>query len=76
MISKRRNSLNAVTVGALQFLKCMYHHKLNFQEFLSSACAEGVQEEPEKGGEVDEAIVPDTPATFDFDFDSVSDSDA
>jgi hypothetical protein len=75
-ISKRRNSLNAVTVEALQFLKCMYRRELNFREFLSSACAEGVQEEPEKDdiGEV----VPDhdSPNTFDLDFDSDSDSDA
>jgi hypothetical protein len=54
-ISKR--PLNAVTVEALQFLKCMYRRELNFREFLSSACAEGVQEEPEKEGDVDKVLL-------------------
>jgi hypothetical protein len=49
-------------------------HELNFREFLSSACAEGVQETKE--GEVDEVVDPETPNTLDFDLDSASDSDA
>jgi hypothetical protein len=73
-ISKRRNLLHAVTVEALQFLKCLYRRELNFREFLSSACAEGVQEAKE--GEVDEVVAPNSPNMFDFELDSASDSDA
>ena len=66
-ISKRRNSLKPVTVEALQCLKGMYRHNLIFREYLSSASAEGVQEE--EGGGVDGPAAPDDP------FDLASDSD-
>ena len=67
-ISKRRNSLKPDIVEALQCLKGMFRSDLVFREYLSSARAEGIQEET--GGEADE-----TAALGDLGFNLASDSD-
>jgi hypothetical protein len=67
-ISKRRNSLKPDLMEALQCLKGMFRWDLVFWEYLSSARAEGVEEE--KGGEVDE-----TGALDDLDLNLAGDSD-